>query len=163
MRLYLVRHGKSDFGPVDETRELSERGRHDIEQVAQHLAAQEIRPDRIRHSTLTRARQTAEIFADALSPRHGVQELDGVEPWGDVDAFASLAATWDDNTLVCGHEPFMGQAAAVLLTGSKSNQVTLVKTGTVMAFERSPYGPAWAMRWMISPRLIRGPKGLGEI
>lgn len=163
MRLYLVRHGKSGFGPEDAKRELSERGRHDIEAVAKHLAAQDIRPHRIRHSTLTRARQTAEIFAHALKPRHGMQELDGIEPWGDVEAFAAKAAEWDDNTMVCGHEPFMGAAAAYLLTGHARTQVTLVKTGTVMAFERSPYGPAWAMRWMISPRLIRGPKGEDEI
>lgn len=162
MRLYLVRHGKADFGPDDAARELSPRGRQDIEQVAAHLAAQGIRPDRIRHSTLTRARQTAEIFAAALKPRLGVQELDGVEPWGDVQAFAELSSTWDDNTMVCGHEPFMGDAAGYLLTGTTGKHVTLVKTGTVMAFERSPHGPAWAMRWMISPRLIRGPKGEGE-
>jgi len=163
MRLYLVRHGKSDFGPDDAKRELSARGRHDIEAVANHLAAQDIRPERIRYSTLTRARQTAEIFANVLIPRHGMQELEGVEPWGDVGAFAAKAAAWDDSTMVCGHEPFMGAAAAYLLTGNARAHMVLVKTGTVMAFERSPHGPAWAMRWMISPRLIRGPKGEDEL
>jgi len=158
MWLYLVRHGKAELGAEDADRALSIRGRSDIEAMAQYLAAQDIAPVRICHSTLARARQTAEIFSAAFNAASVPQELEGVEPWGDVKAFVRRAQDWTESTMVCGHQPFMGDAATCLLTGDTRGQVALVKTGTVMAFERISYGPGWQMRWMLTPRLVRGPK-----
>jgi len=158
MRLYLVRHGKAEFGPEDADRLLSPRGRTDIEAMAQHLRAQEISVARVVHSTLARARETAEIFAAQIAPGVEIQERGGLEPWGNVKSFAKLAETWTEDTVVCGHEPFMGEAASYLMTGNAHAGLVDVKTGTVMTLARNPYGDGWQMRWMLKPRLVRGPK-----
>jgi len=162
MRLYLVRHGKADFGPDDAKRPLSERGLMDIQAMARHLADEEVRAARVCHSGLVRARQTAEILGAAVSPGTIVEEMAGIEPWGDVETFAAAAALWDQDTFICGHEPFMGQAVAMLLCGNRRTGVVEVKTGTVLALERTDYGPGikpiWHLRWMLTPRIVRGPK-----
>ncbi|MBL4614082.1 MAG: phosphohistidine phosphatase SixA [Magnetovibrio sp.] len=158
MRLYLVRHGKAELGFDDANRHLSERGRGDVVAVTEHLHSQQISIDRVVHSTLVRARETAQILAAKLVPGIAVEELDGLEPWGNVSAFVKLAEQWHVDTMVCGHEPFMGEAASHLIAGNGHSSVVEVKTATVMALARNPYGKGWHMRWMINPRVVRGPK-----
>lgn len=158
MRLYLVRHGKAEFGPEDANRHLSPRGRADVEAVASYLAAQEITVSRVVHSTLARARESAEILASKLAPGMVLEELEGIEPWGSIQAFAKLTEKWTEDTVVCGHEPFMGQAVSYLVTGNPHAELVEVKTGTVMALARNTHSPGWQMRWMIMPRIVRGPK-----
>jgi len=158
MRLYLVRHGKAEFGPQDADRRLSPRGRADVEAMAKHLRSQEISVSRMVHSTLARARETAEILAANIAPGVTPEELEGIEPWGNVKAFGALVDKWGEDTMVCGHEPFMGEAASYLITGQQNANLVTVKTGSVMALSRNPFGDGWQMRWMIKPRLVRGPK-----
>lgn len=156
MRLYLVRHGKAEEGAEEADRHLSARGRADVEALAAHLASQGIAVGRVVHSTLSRARETAEILGRALAPSVPLEELKDIEPWGDVRAFARQVARWKGDILVCGHEPFMGQAASLLLVGDPASDIVAVKTGTVMALETSPFATGWQMRWMLTPRLVRG-------
>jgi len=158
MRLLLVRHGKAEFGPEDADRHLSPRGRADVEAVAEHLKAQEISVARVVHSTLSRARETAEILAARLAPGAELEELQGIEPWGNVKAFAKLAEKWTEDTMVCGHEPFMGEAASFLLSGNPHAAHVEVKTGSIMSLAHNPNGDGWQMRWMLTPRIVRGPK-----
>ncbi|HEY9080318.1 phosphohistidine phosphatase SixA [Magnetovibrio sp.] len=158
MRLLLVRHGKAEFGPEEADRHLSARGRADVEAVAEHLKTQEITVGRVVHSTLSRARETAEILAEKIAPGVQLEELPGIEPWGNVTAFAKLAEKWTEDTMVCGHEPFMGEAVSYLMAGNAHAGMVEVKTGTVMALAHNPYGDSWQMRWMLTPRLVRGPK-----
>jgi len=162
MRLYLVRHGKAELGPLDADRRLSERGRVDVEAMAQHLADQDIRVARVVHSGLARARETAEILASQLAPGptpgQALEQMAGIEPWGDVKAFAKAIKRWDTDTMVCGHEPFMGEAASLLMCGDAHAGLVAVKTGTVMALERAHYSSGWHLRWMLTPRVVRGPK-----
>lgn len=162
MRLYLVRHGKAELGPNDAKRPLSARGRMDVEAVARHLAAEDVSVRRVVHSGLERARQTAEILAAELAPGIELEEMAGIEPWGDVKAFAKQAQDWHTDTMVCGHEPFMGEAASLLMGGDAHAGLVEVKTGTVMALARAHYSPGWCLRWMLTPRVVRGPKVEGE-
>ena len=157
MRLYLVRHGKAEYGPVDTTRPLSARGRDDITSMAAHLAAMDVEAPEIFHSTLARARETAELFAAGLNPAAAPKPMEGIEPWGDVPTFAKAAGAWVADTMVCGHEPFMGVAASALLCGDPHGHVLTVKTGTVMALERGHNPSSWHLRWMLTPRMVRGP------
>lgn len=158
MRLYLVRHGKAEFGPEEADRKLSARGVADVQAMAQYLAAQEIRVQRVVHSGLVRARETAEILAAHLAPDLPLEQVVGLAPWGDVEKFSKIVEKWHVDTLVCGHEPFLGLAASALLCGDEHANLVMVKTGTVMALEPSPYGPKWQLRWMLTPRIVRGPK-----
>lgn len=162
MRLYLVRHGKAEAGPEEADRHLSERGRADVEAVAKYLAKQDIAVGKVGHSGLSRARETAEALAAKLAPKVELEEIPGIEPWGDVRAFRDLAEGWTADAMVCGHEPFMGKAASLLMCGDAHAGLVEVKTGTVMALERGPGEERWHLRWMLTPRLVRGPKAHDE-
>ena len=151
MYLYLMRHGQADHSSPDEQRELSERGALDVHAVATYLAGQDLEVSRVYHSTLVRAKQTADIMSSILHPQHDPEERGGIEPWGDVDAFARLADSLTEDTLVCGHEPFMGEAARALQPGG--SDYLHVKTATVMAFKKTEGG--WVMDWLINPKLIQ--------
>jgi len=162
MRLYLVRHGKAEYGQEDADRALSPRGREDSKAVAIHLEKQRLGIHRVVHSNLLRAAETAQILARRLAPSVDPGAIEGIEPWGDVEAFAEVVESWDEDTMVCGHEPFMGQALSYLLTGNHSAGLLDVKTATVMCLDRNSGGDAggdvWQLRWVITPRIIRGPK-----
>lgn len=158
MRLYLVRHGKAEFGAEEADRHLSERGMADVQAVARHLGNQGIRVEQVLHSTLTRARQTAEIIGAVVAPGVKVSEMPGIEPWGDVQDFARVVEDWERDTMVCGHEPFMGAAASLLLGGSAHADLLVVKTGTIIALERAHYREGWQLRWMLTPRMVRNVK-----
>lgn len=166
MRLYLVRHGKAEAGEEMADRHLSARGRIDMDAMGRHLADQGIGVKRIFHSRLARARQTAEILASHLAPGTPLQEMADIEPWGDVAAFARLAATWAEDdmppTWVVGHEPFMGDAVSLLVGGDIHAGLAVVKTGSVIALESDPFGPRWRLRWMLTPRIVRGPKQMED-
>jgi phosphohistidine phosphatase len=151
MHLYLMRHGKAEAGPVDEQRALSERGVNDVQAVAKFLAANDIGIGHITHSTLLRAKQTAEIMAQALKPPGGLKESVGFEPWGDVEMFVELVEDWGDDTMVCGHDPFMSDAAKAL-QGDKAAPVQF-KTATVLAFSRA--GDGWVLDWVVNPKTLK--------
>lgn len=151
MRLYLVRHGKAGHGPVDAERHLSDRGRLDVEAMARYLADQHVTAQRVVHSGLVRARQTAEGLAAKVAPGKDVEFMPGIEPWGSIDNFAKAVQGWNEDTMACGHEPFMGEAAAKLL-GNRN--LMGVETCTVMAFERTEAGETWNLLWVLNPRTI---------
>jgi broad specificity phosphatase PhoE len=60
MRVYLVQHGEAQPEAVSAERELTPRGRSDVERVANLLAGGGVRVAKVCHSGKTRARQTAE-------------------------------------------------------------------------------------------------------
>lgn len=67
MKLYLVRHGEAEpLAPTDHERELTDEGRERITKSAQVLKRLGIAPQAIYSSPRIRAKQTAELIADAL-------------------------------------------------------------------------------------------------
>ena len=67
MDLYLVRHGKAEQGIADDAaRRLTDKGRKAVQRVARRLAEAGVQIDRIEHSGLVRAQETAEILAEGL-------------------------------------------------------------------------------------------------
>ena len=97
MTIYLSQHGRSATKEVDPERGLTREGRDEVERVARTLAEAGIRVDVIRHSGKARAAQTAELFAQMLKPREGVQAQSGLGPLDDVATFArALPAQRDE-------------------------------------------------------------------
>src|SRR5947209_13378459 len=116
MYLYLVRHGKAEQGGDDARRRLTEKGRESVSRVARRLARTGVQVDRMEHSGLVRAAQTAEILAQEIGG--SVVERDGLLPGDDVTSTAGrLAANDVESLMLVGHNPFMERLAAFLLTG----------------------------------------------
>ena len=66
MLVFLVRHAHSDPGDPDELRSLSARGRDEAQGLATRLGAHETPPRLVFTSPFARARETAELVAEAV-------------------------------------------------------------------------------------------------
>ncbi len=92
MRLYLMQHGKAMAGETDARRVLNDEGRAEVKRVAEFLAR--TAPDKrgkVLHSGKTRARQTAQMLADA-DPNLEVIEAPDLAPMDDPGIWADRAA-----------------------------------------------------------------------
>jgi phosphohistidine phosphatase len=82
MLLYLVQHAEVKSKEEDTERDLTEKGRLEIENVAHHLQRQNITVEQIFHSGKTRAQSTAKVLAYHLQPSSGVSEVKELNPPG---------------------------------------------------------------------------------
>ncbi len=150
MLLYLVRHGKAEPGDHDAARKLTVQGRKTVERVARRLSKAKVQVDRIEHSGLARAAETAEILAKAVSGEvMGVADLG---PSDDVAPVASrLESTGDGSVMLVGHLPFMGRLASYLLIGDTDTEPLHFRTGAVACLSNSEQG--WMLEWLLPPSL----------
>ena len=124
MILDLLRHGASaPAGPDgDRERALTREGARDILRLADRLAADSPRPDRVFASPLLRARETARIVVDRLALSVECEELPELEPDrhpSDVlDALRARGAT-TGHVLLVGHQPLLGRLAGALAGGDR--------------------------------------------
>jgi phosphohistidine phosphatase len=155
MRLYLVQHGHALSKDVDPDRPLSDAGRGDVERVAAFLARSGLRVDTVVHSGKTRARQTAEILAAAVSDQR-IESREGLNPNDPVGPLMEAAETWTVDTMLVGHLPFMAELASRLVGADADPGVASFQPGSVVCLERAQ-GGRWTIAWMLRPELTRAP------
>ena len=153
MKLYFVRHGIAEDGNGinDFDRKLTQEGVKQMRIAAQAMSKLKVAPAHIYTSPRVRARQTAEIVAEALGVRPEVREEVGFEfsPL----AVQSLVNGLDDeaDVMFVGHEPSFSETVGELIGGGK---VVMKKGGLarVDVFSRTPL--RGALVWMIAPRVF---------
>lgn len=153
MRLYLVQHGDAQPESVSPERELTPRGRSDVERLANHLGARSVRVARVVHSGKTRARQTAEILAERVAPRIAPEVLECINPNDPVAPVAQRAPAWTEDYLLAGHLPFVGRMVALLVTGREEPPLVAFQPGSAACLERDAAG-RWVIVWMLRPELL---------
>lgn len=150
MTLYLVQHGKSLPKEEDPDQGLSETGKAETRRMAQLAADHQLNVERIHHSVKTRARQTAEIFAEVLSPEKGILEIEGIKPMDDVSAFARHLNP-EDNLMVVGHMPFMSRLTALLTTGRMDPPMFRFQNSGIVGLDKSAHEKTWEIVWSLLP------------
>ena len=152
MALYLIQHGKSLSKDQDPDQGLSAEGIAETERIAKLAKDADVTVSQIRHSVKTRARQTAEIFAEALNPNQGTQEVSGIKPLDDVAAYAAEIDPVEDIMLV-GHLPFMERMTAFLITGSIDKPVFKFQNSGIVCMDKDPEAQAWVIKWALMPNI----------
>lgn len=155
MRVYLVQHGEAHPEEVSAERELTPRGRGDVERVSAMLDRCGVRVANVYHSGKTRARQTAEFLAERLAPGIAPEALSGINPNDPAGPFAEQMQGWSEDTLVAGHMPFVGRLAALLVAGRETPPAVAFRPGSVACLERDAQG-RWVVAWMLRPELFSG-------
>jgi phosphohistidine phosphatase len=150
MAIYLVQHGEALSREQDPERNLTDTGRVEVRRIAQVAAGYQVPVARIEHSGKTRARQTAEIFAEHLSPERGLSQRSGLAPNDDV---APVAAGLDpaSDLMLVGHLPFMQRLLGQLVVGDPGRRLLGFQGGGVVCLHRDEAG--WLMRWTLMPRI----------
>ena len=150
MALFLVQHGKSLPKDKDPNKGLSEAGIHETERIAQVAKGYGVHVSSIAHSGKTRARQTADIFASALKPEGGLQEISGLNPLDDVTA---VAVDSTEDRMLVGHLPFMERLTAYLITGSIERPVFKFQNSGIVCLDKAPDIGSWVIKWAIMPQI----------
>lgn len=153
MKLYLVQHGEACAKEVDPERPLTQQGRKDIERLAALLRQAGIRVERVIHSGKLRAVQTAESLAGALAPGVEVESSGIINPNDNPEAFDWQSGSWDRDTLVVGHMPFMGRLVSHLVVSDADRPLTDWRPGTAACLGRDQ-DDHWRIEWMIRPELL---------
>lgn len=160
MKVYLVQHGESLEKEIDSTRPLSAKGQKDIHALAEFLSQHKIQVSRIYHSGILRAQQTAEILASRILNKdlnskdsrssNAVSILKGLEPTDPVAPIAYEIESWDEDTLLAGHMPFMSKLVSKLTIKDDLNPVVNYEPGSIVCLEKIEQ-TKWLIRWMIRP------------
>lgn len=117
-----MRHGQSPTPAeagvkTDALRPLSEKGRRDAGRMAQEILKRGGAPALVLHSPLVRAAETAKAAAAVLKQEPQMfQALDNTLPPDEALALLKKRAATADDVLAVGHQPQIGEIAA-LLTG----------------------------------------------
>ncbi|WP_299196892.1 phosphohistidine phosphatase SixA [uncultured Amphritea sp.] len=118
MRLLLLRHGEASYtAPSDEQRQLTDRGRLQLQQMLRLNAAELVGVERIVHSPFVRTCQTADLVRQVqpaellplalLTPESSPQR---VLDW--------LAEQADDVLILVTHQPLIGSLVSLLCEGN---------------------------------------------
>jgi phosphohistidine phosphatase len=111
--LILWRHADAEDGRDDAARRLTKKGRHQAQRMAEWLEEHLPKSTRVIVSPAVRAQQTAEALSRDLHTNEHVNT-------GAAPADVLKAAGWpkaETPVLVVGHQPTLGAAAALALTG----------------------------------------------
>jgi phosphohistidine phosphatase len=152
MALYLVQHGQSLPKDIDPDQGLSDEGIAETKRIADVARGYQVNVSIIKQSGKKRARQTAEIFAEALKPAGGVEAVSGLKPLDDVAALAASLESAADTMLV-GHLPFMERMAAHLVTGSAEKPIFKFQNSGIVCLEKDPDSGSWVIVWTLMPKI----------
>jgi phosphohistidine phosphatase len=155
MKIYIVQHGEAVPEDIDVNRPLSEKGKTDVLKTANFLKQAGIRVCIIWHSSKLRAKQTAQVMAEVISPQNGIREKPGLAPNDPVAGIKEeiLKLNQEDLMLV-SHLPFLRKLASLFLLGSESYSPVTFRQGGVVCLDLEENG-IWSVNWMIIPDLIR--------
>jgi len=153
MKLYLMRHGEALSPQVDPERGLTNNGKLKIEHVATHLKETDVTFKRIFHSKKKRARETAEIMAQTISPEVKPELHQYITPNDDPGLIINEINNWNEDTLITSHLPFVPNLMTSLTGQDAYLSAISFETGTIVCLEKND-NDVWGVTWATSPSEI---------
>jgi phosphohistidine phosphatase len=162
MECLLVRHGiavaREEWEGKDVDRPLTEKGKRRVREVAAGLRRLNVRPTAIYSSPARRAVGTAQLLHDLLGKPLPMQLCDELLPEAPLEQMVRLLEDLlPESCVICvGHEPQLGMAASVLLSGRSSASFPLKKAGACLIELSLPAKPGrGVLRWWLTPSQLR--------
>jgi phosphohistidine phosphatase len=153
--IYLIQHAEAEQEKDDPARPLSEKGVGGIRKTGAYLYRNNVRVDQILHSGKLRARQTAEIVAECITPVNykNILETDGLSPLDDPGIWDDRLKYLTNDLMLVGHMPHLGRLASRLLCGDAARDIIWFTMGCVVCLERREQGN-WTLRWTMTPAMF---------
>ena len=162
MECVVFRHGIAveleEWERSDADRPLTDRGAKRVEQVAAGLKRLEVRPTHIFSSPFVRAVETARILQAASTLRSPVRQVEALLPNAPPEQLLLLLHDLPEASCVLfvGHEPHLGSAVSVMLTGKPSSAFPFKKAGACLIELSVPAKPGrGVLRWWMGPAQLR--------
>ena len=152
MALYVVQHGKSLAKEQDPEKGLSAEGQAETQRIAEVARGYAVSVAIIVHSGKKRARQTAEIFATALTPEKGIDVQTGMNPLDDVRSFVERLPL-DQNIMLVGHLPFLEKLIGLLVCGDPEQMLFKLQNSGIFCLDRVPAVDHPVIRWALMPNI----------
>ncbi len=161
IKIYLMRHAHAVPQEDDPERPLSERGREEVRAMAAFLRTSGgLVVERVWHSPLLRARETADLMCDRLDLTATRREIDGLLPYDDHRGIARRLSGFGYPLLVVGHEPHLGRLASMLVCGNVDQEIVDFRKGAIVCLQRErtkSQAVLWRIRWFVTPGLVMEP------
>jgi phosphohistidine phosphatase len=160
MNIYILRHGlaeepgSADY-PDDADRPLTSDGARKLWKIADGMKALGLKFNLILSSPFARARQTAEIVAQAFNVREKLEFSDTLKPDGDQSALIEVLSHRNqvDNALLVGHEPYLSSLISMLISGDGRASVVMKKAGLCkISADSLKSGRCASLRWLLTPK-----------
>ena len=162
MDCLFVRHGlaveREEWDGKDVDRPLTDEGTRRVRQVAAGLRRLAVRPTVIYASPARRAVETAQLLHDILARPSLMEFRDELLPEATpTDLLRLLKRCSAESCVICvGHEPQLGMAASLLLSGRVSESFPLKKAGACLIELPIPEKPGQGLlRWWLTPGQLR--------
>lgn len=162
MDCVFVRHGiaiaREEWEGKDVDRPLTEKGKRRVREVAAGLRRLDVRPTVIYSSPAKRAVETAQLLHGLLARPSLMQLRDELLPEARPTQVVSLMQNIPpESCVICiGHEPQLGMAASLLLSGRASASFPLKKAGACLIELPIPAKPGrGVLRWWLTPGQLR--------
>lgn len=152
MALYLAQHGRSLPASEDPEKGLSRQGQEETRRIAGVAAGYRVRVSHILHSGKKRARQTAEIFGQYLSPDRGIESCEGMNPLDDVRPFAENLG-FDRQVMLVGHLPFLERLIGLLVCGNPDLTLFKLQNSGMLCLDRIGDSRNPVIRWALMPTI----------
>ena len=130
-------------------RPLSDRGRVEVDMLAQKAAEHGAKPDIIWHSGKLRARQTAEAYRKRCNPLATFSATRGLQPTDPTNWIVDSIAGEAKHILLAGHFPHLPRLLGRLVTGNPDADPGQFPLNGVVALEQ--VDGKWVERWRLQP------------
>jgi len=146
-RIYLAQHGVALGKTENPERPLSPDGIQQTQTIARYIQQANLPVEYIFHSGKLRAKQTADIFAEAMNIA-ATSAIAGLSPNDDV---ALLAEHLTLQTLYVGHLPHLAKLASCLVTGNENTNIIQFQNSALLCLEKKPGDDSlcWQLCWYL--------------
>jgi phosphohistidine phosphatase len=165
MELYILRHAIAETAPNppsggDSKRRLTAEGADKMRRAARGMKALELSFDLIISSPYPRAKETAEIVAEALLSGKRLELSPLLEPEGNSKQFIEELKRKHgekERVLIVGHEPGLSRLISVLTSGQARTSIELKKGALCkLTAEALEYERCATLEWLLTSRQLRG-------
>lgn len=159
MNLYLLRHGlavepgEHNF-TKDSERPLTTKGKDKLAKITDAMRKLDLCFEVILCSPYVRARQTAEIVADASDARRRIEITEALTPSGNAKKLIEIINNLvSQEILLVGHEPFMSELISLLIAGTTNVPIVMKKAGLCkLSAESLHHGKCATLEWLVTPK-----------
>jgi len=162
MILYLVRHAiaveHGTPGVAEDDRPLTAKGIEKMTEAAAGLRALVISPELIISSPLPRAKETAEILAEAFGGEVPLTFSSSLAPGGSREGvYREIGSNRKcESLMLIGHQPSLGEIAGEIAWGSPEHYIELKKGGTcALDIQEMSSAPRGTLLWLLTPSILR--------
>ena len=160
MNLYVLRHGLAvepgSPGYKDAERPLLPKGERKLWKIAEAMEAMELSFELILSSPYVRARQTAEIVAEAFNAGKKLEFSETLEPAGSVRRLIETVThrrPLPKDVLLVGHEPYLSELISLLVSGETGLSVMMKKGGLCkLSTPLLQHRRCATLEWLLTPK-----------